>query len=114
MILDRCMPETALEIFESIKVFLDIDGFVFILGLSRSIMDRLIEKRFKDLGISPEEYIRKIIQIDIRIPVWQDPAIEKLLDNMIVSLNKTYADHLNDNDTKEAVKIFNRIKPKTA
>ena len=95
--LDRCMPETALEIFESIKVFLDIDGFVFILGLSRSIMDKLIDKKFKELGITPEEYIRKIIQIDIKIPQWQNEAIMKVLENIMKSLNRKYLTHLNDN-----------------
>jgi predicted KAP-like P-loop ATPase len=31
--LDRCSPKKALEVFESIKVFLGIDGFVYIIGL---------------------------------------------------------------------------------
>jgi hypothetical protein len=95
--LDRCMPETALEVFESIKVFLDIDGFVFILGLSRSIMDKLIDKRFKELGITPEEYIRKIIQVDIKIPLWQNSAIMTLLENIMTSLNRKYFNHFNEN-----------------
>ena len=32
--LDRCEPDKALEVLESIKVFLDIEGFVFIVRLS--------------------------------------------------------------------------------
>src|SRR5215213_2162300 len=32
--LDRCSPKKALEVFESIKVFLGIKGFVYIIGLS--------------------------------------------------------------------------------
>jgi hypothetical protein len=32
--LDRCSPKTALEVFESIKVFLGMEGFIYIVGLS--------------------------------------------------------------------------------
>jgi predicted KAP-like P-loop ATPase len=32
--LDRCSPKTTLEVFESIKVFLGLEGFIYIVGLS--------------------------------------------------------------------------------
>ena len=34
--LDRCMPERALEILESIKTFFDIEGIVFVIGIRSS------------------------------------------------------------------------------
>jgi hypothetical protein len=84
--LDRCRPEKAREIFESIKIFLDIHGFVFILGMSRETLDKLIENWFEDIGlkgISAQDYIQKIIQIEINIPKWHREAINKLIFNII-------------------------------
>src|SRR5206468_10942273 len=31
--LDRCLPESALQVLESMKLFFDLDGFVFVVGL---------------------------------------------------------------------------------
>jgi len=42
--LDRCSPDKAREGFESIKVFLDIEGFVFIIGLSPEVIKKLISE----------------------------------------------------------------------
>ena len=61
--LDRCSPKKALEVLESIKVFLDIEGFVYIIGMSRDTIDRLITHAYKETGIEGKEYIKKIIQI---------------------------------------------------
>ena len=72
--LDRCSPETAVNIFESIKVFLDIEGFIFIVGLSRELLDQMIGLKLANAGLTnvqADEYIRKIIQIEILIPQWE-------------------------------------------
>lgn len=36
--LDRCLPESALEVLESIKLFFDLPGLVFIVGLDESVV----------------------------------------------------------------------------
>ena len=80
--LDRCSPETTLEVFESVKAFLDIEGFIFILGLSREALDKLITKKFEQMGltgITGEQYIRKVIQIEINIQKWKPYAINELI-----------------------------------
>ena len=60
--LDRCSPATALEVFESIKVFLGIEGFIYIVGLSIETISKLIDTAYgKDSQITGEHYIRKII-----------------------------------------------------
>ena len=95
--LDRCSPDTTLEVFESIKAFLDIEGFVFIIGLSREALDKLITKKFEQMGltgITGEEYIRKIIQIEINIQKWKDYAIKDLIGKLSTKLHdKTIEDN---------------------
>ena len=104
--LDRCSAETAMEVFESIKVFLDIEGFVFIIGLSPTIMDKLIRNKFKDLNISWEDYFRKIIQIDVRIPKWQASRINELIDRLIMQLDESSRTRITANNKEENMKLI--------
>lgn len=99
--LDRCSPETALEVFESVKVFLDIDGFIFIIGLSREALDKLIKAKYEKMGllnIGGEEYVRKIIQIDINLRQWKDYAIKELIGKLSNKLDNTYSKRVADNE----------------
>ena len=34
--LDRCLPEKAIEVLEAIKLFLEVPGVVFVLGMDQS------------------------------------------------------------------------------
>ncbi len=68
--LDRCAPDKILEVLESTKVFLDIKGFVYVLGLSPEVVVKAIEQKYKDMGINGEDYLEKIVQIPFRIPDW--------------------------------------------
>ena len=59
-----------MELFESIKVFLHIEGFIHIVGLSHETTSKLISLEYKDHEIKGEDYIKKIIQIPIHAPNW--------------------------------------------
>jgi predicted KAP-like P-loop ATPase len=94
--LDRCSPNKALEILESIKVFLDIDGFIYIIGLSHKKMSQLITTYYKEgSGIDGKEYIKKIIQIPITISEWNIQDIHDLIDEFI-SKGLIHADYQTD------------------
>lgn len=81
--LDRCSPKKVLEVLESIKVFLDMNGFVFILGLSERTIINLITREYDGSGIRGEDYIQKIIQLPIRTPLWNSEDIEKMIKSKI-------------------------------
>jgi len=100
--LDRCSPKKALEVLESIKVFLDIEGFVYIIGISVETMNRLISEAYKETGINGREYIKKIIQIPIKIPKWKNSNIVQLIENNV-------ADNLETNYKKFVLSNSNRI-----
>ncbi len=93
--LDRCSPETAVEVFESIKIFLDIEGFVFIVGLGKKMLEKMISVKLEKAGlkdVEAQEYLRKIIQLEINIPDWNNDSISVLLKEYQTKLNK---DHIN-------------------
>ena len=101
--LDRCSPAKALEILESIKLFLDIEGFVFVIGLSHKTVTQLISHEYKATGIRGEDYIKKIIQIPIRIPSWSKDSIIDLITNSIApKLNSDYTKFLCQNSVMVA------------
>jgi hypothetical protein len=98
--LDRCSPNKALEVLESIKLFLDIEGFAFVIGLSHKTVTQLITQAYQTTGVKGEDYIKKIIQIPIKIPSWSDDNIIDLIDNQIsANLNEEYTKFLRQNST---------------
>lgn len=81
--LDRCLPEKAVEVLEAIKLFLDVPGCVFVLGLDREVVARGIEIHYRELWRRGDEeagerrrrftiegarYLEKIIQVPFQIP----------------------------------------------
>ena len=96
--LDRCSPDKALEILESIKLFLDMEGFIFVIGLSHKTVTELITQAYKATGVKGEDYIKKIIQIPMKVPAWSQESIVDLIENKIKSnLHKEYTDFLSQN-----------------
>jgi len=45
--LDRCLPNSALEVLESMKLFFDLEGFVFVVGLDQGVIERSIEAKYQ-------------------------------------------------------------------
>jgi formylglycine-generating enzyme required for sulfatase activity len=79
--LDRCLPEKAIEVLEAIKLFLDAEQCVFVLGLDQEVIARGIEMKYKEFGAKQDgdsaqqkftiegvRYLEKIIQLPFQIP----------------------------------------------
>lgn len=47
--LDRCMPDIALQVLEALKLYLQVPNLVFVVGVERSVIDRIVHKRYSDL-----------------------------------------------------------------
>jgi len=80
--LDRCKPEEALNILEAIKVFFDLEGFVFILGLDKKIIKDQINSKYGE-RLDGNEYLKKIVQVQFTLPPLQQKEIENYLANTI-------------------------------
>ena len=65
--LDRCFPDHAIKILETIKLILSQPNFFFVLGVSRSVIEGYLEHRYKHVyGLTEfrgEQYVDKIIQL---------------------------------------------------
>jgi hypothetical protein len=108
--LDRCSPKKALEVFESVKVFLDIEGFIFVIGLSHETIAKLISADYEKSGIRGEDYIRKIIQVPIIVPEWNISDIDHLINRLAPKLGKRYEKILLEN--KKLISLALRPNPR--
>jgi hypothetical protein len=70
--LDRCFPDLAIRLLESIKLVLSQPGFVFILGVARNVIEGYLQHRYQEeYGIGDfqgQSYLDKIVQLPFHIP----------------------------------------------
>lgn len=83
--LDRCLAEKSIQVLEAIKLFLDVEDCVFVLGLDQEVIARAIEVKYKEsvekqenekqenenqrkFTIEGVRYLEKIIQLPFQIP----------------------------------------------
>ena len=72
--LDRCLPDTAIETLEAIRLFVFTDNTAFVVAADEAMIEYSVRKHFPDLPetTGPRDYARnyleKLIQVPIRIP----------------------------------------------
>lgn len=123
--LDRCMPEKAIAVLEAIKLFLDVEGCVFVLGLDQDVIARGVELKYRELGLTDEgnekphflidgaRYLEKIIQLPFQIPPIEPEDMTKYVKNLVKdwsdeACSEVFAEGLGDNprQIKRAVNVF--------
>ncbi|MER9863038.1 Qat anti-phage system ATPase QatA [Mesorhizobium sp. M0185] len=72
--LDRCLPETAIQTLEAIRLFVSLPKTAFVIGADESMIEYSVRSHFKDIpeeGVwkgYPKAYLEKLIQVPFRIP----------------------------------------------
>ncbi|PXF61781.1 MAG: hypothetical protein C4B59_02730 [Candidatus Methanogaster sp.] len=83
--MDRCLPESAVELLEAIKLFLKAKNCIFVLGVDKRVIIESIRVRYKDFTIPPggaespitgDNYLEKIIQLSFQLPPIRTEDIE--------------------------------------
>ena len=97
--LDRCLPEGALQVIESMKLFFDLPGFVFVVGLDRDVVEWSVDQAYSKLMTEPGEepkpgqvrgadYLKKIFQVPFGLPaITYEQIEEEFLDNICEQSN---------------------------
>lgn len=68
--LDRCMPEIALQVLESLKLYLNISNTIFVIGVDKFVIEELVKEHYKTLGLDEEksrQYLSKIFTVEVDI-----------------------------------------------
>lgn len=72
--LDRCLPETAVETLEAIRLFVSLPNTAFVVGADEAMIKYAVRRHFPDLPEEepwadyPRAYLEKLIQVPFRIP----------------------------------------------
>lgn len=91
--LDRCLPANALEVLESMKLLFDLEGFVFVVGLNQSVIQRAVAVKYASTfqegdehedGARGKDYVKKIFQVPFGLP---QVSIEQLPEYFDALLN---------------------------
>lgn len=105
--LDRCLPSNALDVLESMKLFFDVRGFIFVAGLDERVVQQAVRAKLTGAGgvtsaaapgtedsgsaVTRElerrhleklehDYVEKIFQVPYRLPQMTTRALSDLLD----------------------------------
>jgi hypothetical protein len=102
--LDRLMPERAVELLETFKLFLDVPGCVFILACDYQVVSQGLKKKF-GLGehdLKGKSFFDKIIQLPFSMPVAQYDA-RKYIGQLLKRISIKY----NENDLDQYSELVN-------
>ena len=103
--LDRCMPDHILSVLEALKLYLNLEGCVYFLGLDRHALEDSIRHHYKDFDkdfdIEAVNYLDKIIQLPFEIP----PVDPDCIESFIQSFLPTEREDKKLNDCAEILKI---------
>ncbi len=78
--LDRCLPDRALEVMETIKLFLDVPGTAFILAADHHRIESVVARRFgrQEPGLG-QSYLEKLVQLPFYLPPLDEEQVETFL-----------------------------------
>lgn len=90
--LDRCLPETVVDTFEAIRLFLNTPKTAYVLALNQNVVESAIDSRYPELkkpdgaGIG-RDYLEKMLQLKIAIPPLAEPEAETYVNLLFAELH---------------------------
>ena len=85
--LDRCPPKTISKILETINLFFDSQGCIFIIGMDIYLISKSIDTYYEKSGadeFSGRNFIRKLIQLQFNLPIIRMEGIKNYIENDLV------------------------------
>ena len=83
--LDRCLPDKAMSVLEALKLFLDVEGCIFVLALDPEAIEHAARLRYKG-EVKAHEYLEKIIQLPFHLPPIEDEAMHDYVQSLAPAL----------------------------
>ncbi|WP_158309713.1 KAP family P-loop NTPase fold protein [Saccharopolyspora spinosa] len=89
--LDRCLPETVVDTFEAIRLFLNTPKTAYVLAAAQAVVESAIDSRYPQLrrpdgaGIGAD-YLEKMLQLKVAIPPLSAPEADTYVNLLLAEL----------------------------
>lgn len=118
--LDRCMPEIALQVLEALKLYLNIEKLIFIVGVDKVVVEKLVVEHYKKLGLvkdknigqkttgeqkaqadeeKAKQYLAKMSQVEVQLEPTEQ-QISDYLDEQLKEISYWKEPYLSPNEQK--------------
>lgn len=84
--LDRCTSEQTLQVLDALKVFIDVEGCIYILGIDIEIVQRAVAAKYKGDSLAQREFLGKIIQLPFQLPPLTPHKMRRFIKNIAIGL----------------------------
>lgn len=90
--LDRCLPETVVDTFEAIRLFLNTPKTAYVLAANQAVVESAIDSRYPQLrrpdgaGIGAD-YLEKMLQLKVAIPPLSAPEADTYVNLLLAELH---------------------------
>jgi len=88
--LDRCLPDTIVDTFEAIRLFLHVPKTAYVIAAHQRIVEAAIDARYpanrqgdESLG---RDYLEKMLQVALTIPPLAEPEVETFINLLLAEL----------------------------
>lgn len=95
--LDRCSPDKAVNLLESIKNFLAVANTVFVIAVDSGVLASYIDEKYHGTKMDGQAYLDKIIQLSVTVPTPSQLAIRDVFKKQlspIVTLDEQCMDKI--------------------
>jgi predicted KAP-like P-loop ATPase len=89
--LDRCLPPTAIDTLEAIRLFLFVPKTAFVIGADEAMIEYAVRQHFPELPVASgpmpyaRNYLEKLIQVPFRIPALGTPETRAYVMLLLIS-----------------------------
>ena len=89
--LDRCLPETVVDTFEAIRLFLNTPKTAYVVAANQQVVESAIDSRYPELrrqdgtGVGAD-YLEKMLQLKVAIPTLSAPEAETYMNLLLAEL----------------------------
>ncbi|MFB9303821.1 KAP family P-loop NTPase fold protein, partial [Kibdelosporangium philippinense] len=89
--LDRCLPETVVDTFEAIRLFVNTSKTAYVIAANQPVVESAIDSRYPELvrdgvGIGAN-YLEKMLQLKVTIPPLSAPEADTYMNLLLAELH---------------------------
>lgn len=91
--LDRCLPETVVDTFEAIRLFVNTSKTAYVIAANQAVVESAIDSRYPELvrdGVGlGANYLEKMLQLKVTIPQLSAPEADTYMNLLLAELHLT-------------------------